>query len=284
MIRGFLNDGGINYKDHHHVDSLAFGHCEYSYRNLGRPSAIKIRHYPDNFVVEVDGRTCFESPKIALPSGYNLGVSAASSQDPDSFEVFKLVVMTKTYSAPPQVNDHQQIRQPPAKQPPTSQAEHPFPDVVYPDDPKYESADKIEQAQQFSDIHDRLQSNFRHISIFQRDFNQYAGRADGQHGILSAKVDALSARLDTIEKSLEAIGKTLANKDYLRLHNELKHAVEQSHGHLADSLSENVGTLVHAAAPRLGKFIFIVLGFQGLLAVSYVLYKRKRANAPKKYL
>jgi mannose-binding lectin 1 len=34
----------------------------------------------------------------------------------------------------------------------------------------------------------------------------------------------------------------------------------------------------------MGFFIFLVIAFQVLLAVSYVVYKRRRANMPKKFL
>lgn len=39
-IRGFLNDGTQNFKSHASVEALAFGHCDYSYRNLGRTSKL----------------------------------------------------------------------------------------------------------------------------------------------------------------------------------------------------------------------------------------------------
>ncbi len=63
-IRGFLNDGTTEYKNHHSVDSLAFGHCDYAYRNLGRPSRLQIQQQPDFFEVVVDGKSCFKSDKV----------------------------------------------------------------------------------------------------------------------------------------------------------------------------------------------------------------------------
>lgn len=38
--------------------------------------------------MEVDGRTCFQSDQVMLPSGMYFGLSAASFDSPDSFEVF----------------------------------------------------------------------------------------------------------------------------------------------------------------------------------------------------
>lgn len=64
-IRGFLNDGSTDYRHHHAVDSLAFGHCSYSYRNLGRPLTVQVRQEANYFQVNVDGRQCFTSDKVS---------------------------------------------------------------------------------------------------------------------------------------------------------------------------------------------------------------------------
>ena len=34
----------------------------------------------------------------------------------------------------------------------------------------------------------------------------------------------------------------------------------------------------------MGFFICMIIAFQGLLAVAYIIYKRRRANMPKKFL
>lgn len=42
--------------------------------------------------------------------------------------------------------------------------------------------------------------------------------------------------------------------------------------------------MITASSPRMGFFLFLVIAFQVLLVVSYVVYKRRRANMPKKFL
>lgn len=59
-----MNDGTIDYRNYHSVDSLAFGHCDYSYRNLGRPSKIRIKQEVNNFELLVDDRVCFSTDKV----------------------------------------------------------------------------------------------------------------------------------------------------------------------------------------------------------------------------
>lgn len=44
------------------------------------------------------------------------------------------------------------------------------------------------------------------------------------------------------------------------------------------------GAVVTTSAPRMGFFLFAVVGIQLLLAGAYIVYKRRRANSPKKYL
>jgi mannose-binding lectin 1 len=39
-----------------------------------------------------------------------------------------------------------------------------------------------------------------------------------------------------------------------------------------------------ANAPSVAMYVFVVLGSQALLVVAYLVYKRRKANGPKKYL
>ena len=65
-IRGFMNDGTLDYKNYHAVDSLAFGHCDYSYRNLGRPSKLQVKQEGGIFEVKVDEQLCFSTDKVSF--------------------------------------------------------------------------------------------------------------------------------------------------------------------------------------------------------------------------
>ena len=44
------------------------------------------------------------------------------------------------------------------------------------------------------------------------------------------------------------------------------------------------GIVITTKGPRMGLLLFVFLGCQVLLAGSYVIYKRRKANGPKKYL
>jgi mannose-binding lectin 1 len=64
-IRGFLNDGSIDFRTHHNVDGLAFGHCEYVYRNLGRMSKLSMKHDNQGLEVRIDDKLCFKSSMVS---------------------------------------------------------------------------------------------------------------------------------------------------------------------------------------------------------------------------
>ena len=61
-----MNDGTLDYKNYHSVDSLAFGHCDYSYRNLGRPTKLQIKQEGNVFEIIVDNKLCFSTDKVFL--------------------------------------------------------------------------------------------------------------------------------------------------------------------------------------------------------------------------
>ncbi|RFU30597.1 hypothetical protein B7463_g5738, partial [Scytalidium lignicola] len=239
-IRGFLDDGSTDYQSHHSVDSLAFGHCEYAYRNLGRPSQLSIRHTNEIFRVEIDGRLCFESDKIKLPVGYYFGMSAASSDNPDSFEVFKFIVNTDEREPeiqdPNQFTQQQQLVQSEQAQdgPVNNAAEGDIPSFS---DPPEVQASVIKDADaQFADLHNRLQAMMRHILAINRDLtaSQQAikDRLNGLESMLS-KLDSLQgmdSRITTISSDVKQTKNDL--------HNALDRQISGLRSALLDKLME----------------------------------------------
>lgn len=63
-----MNDGTVDYKNYHSVDSLAFGHCDYSYRNLGRTTKLQIKQEGKMFEIIVDNKLCFSTDKVYCTS------------------------------------------------------------------------------------------------------------------------------------------------------------------------------------------------------------------------
>ncbi|KAK6193143.1 hypothetical protein LQW54_012770 [Pestalotiopsis sp. IQ-011] len=301
MIRGFLNDGTTDYSSHHSVDSLAFGHCDYSYRNLGRPSQIKMRQTQDNFRVEIDGNLCFESSNIQIPAGYNFGLTAASAENPDSFEIFKFVVMTEDLNKQHEEGTQQQINQQMSQQDQQQQntgsnpGGHGYEKNMPVDENGWEqdvadaSADSIVSSKsQFADLHNRLQSVNHHLSTIFRKVATQDSIGEKRHEETSTsinelkqlleklnKIDALQSHIVSLEREIKTIKQETGNK-VRDSENAIKKMLGSSHGDM----------LLHVAdktQPTHGKLIFVIIGSQIVLVLAYIWYERKK-TLPKKYL
>lgn len=255
-IRGFLNDGSASFKDHHALDSLAFGHCDYSYRNLGRPSKLRIENGHYGLKVEIDGNHCFSSEKISLPPGYHFGMSSATSENPDSFEINKFVVATTTSIT----------REEPQKRPHLEKLDRlPSAPEQLPDS---DASSIKSQDDQFADLHNRLQGMTHQIANIFGEFDRLARTLDERHNELLATkgsgsgsapaaaasnndaIISLSRRLENIERVVQTIQKDVEGKDYREHFSSLQEAVEGVRGglteHLPNTITESELNAFHA--------------------------------------
>lgn len=289
FVRGFLNDGTTDFNTHHSVDSIAFGHCNYPYRNLGRPSRITMQQSVSGFKVTVDGNLCFESSKIKLPPGNELGITAASAETPDSFEVFKLVTTTDSHN--PEAKQESSSPAASGEQPPAAQPGGG--EIPAASDPPEAPASQFEtSSSQFADLHNRLQSMMRHIISSN-------GASVRWHADTTDSIDRLS---DRVSESLSRMESSVAELHKLRDHlgilqedvrqtkkelhsiidgsvNVLKDQVERTHHSLQ-------GHVWRASDNGLGLWgvVAVVAASNVVLAVAYVLYKRRTNNTHMKYL
>ncbi|KZL80762.1 legume-like lectin family protein [Colletotrichum incanum] len=297
MVRGFLNDRSTDYKAQSDISALAFGHCQYHYRNLGRPSQIKLRQTDRVFKVEIDGRLCFETDKVKIPPGYTFGITAASADNPDSFEIFKMVVMSDSLQASDQgqqqnqQNQQQQAHEQksnqgqPSSNNPRSDNADPIDLNAIPD----ANADSITSSRaQFADLHNRLQSVNHQIGTVFRSVNQHGQQAENRHAETSQILDSLRQELRKLEKINDLEGRINGLEREIRamrtdLNLQMKNTEHSLKGYMSDhhaTLSSNIVK----AAPGHGKLIAVIVGSQVVLVVGYLLYKRRKNSMPKKYL
>lgn len=283
MVRGFLNDGSVDYAHQHSIDKLAFGHCQYSYRNLGRPTRIKLRQTHDAFKVEVDDHPCFDTNKVSLPAGYHFGITAATPDNPDSFEVFKMVVQSdSTVSSDADHAAHHQNTHPYSTQ--QQQPLHGGANVM-PDEP----ADHFRtSAAQFEDLHNRLQVLMHQLSTITATLVEFDHHSEDRHDLTSRAIDALRSqlpvtnhnedlmnRIKEMEKQVHSMRDDF-NKKFSEHHDSFQDYLHDHHANLADAVAESM--------PGHGKLILAFVGCQVFLVAAYFVYKRRRANSPKKYL
>ncbi len=247
-IRGFLNDGNQNFRAHPSLESLAFGHCEYSYRNLGRPSTLKVTNQ-NGLRVSIDDRECFNSEQIVLPSGYYFGVTAATADQPDSFEIYRFIV-SSVASGGQQQGQQQQVLKGVKGGPPQLERLDRFPGA--PEAVPDRMADDIKsQQEQFADLHNRLQGLTHQVANVFGEFEQLGRKLEERHtqllssmpgGFPSDKIDSLGRRMENLEKTLEQVRRDVEGKDYREHLNQLNVAIESVKGGITDSLDpENIG-------------------------------------------
>jgi mannose-binding lectin 1 len=269
-IRGFLNDGTQNFRAHSAPESLAFGHCDYRYRNLGRPSKLTVKSSQSGLEVKIDDRTCFSTSSVALPEGYHFGITASTGEsNPDQIEVYKFQVSS---------NSGQQIRgnvnqaqdsgnqaQNSGNQPQSSpnKGTHKldaFPGIVEAV-PDRNAEDFKSQTEQFSDLHNRMQAMSHHIGNVFVELKTLAENSELQHKSVLDKhaemIDAvsnmkasrdtglppetirqikdLSERVARMEASMAAVERSLERGNFEQLH----HAVN-SMGGLHETLPQHI--------------------------------------------
>jgi len=291
MLRAFLNDGSVDYSARSGIDDLAFGHCNFPYRNLGRPAQVKLRQSRNMFKVEIDGRLCFESDKVSLPKGYNFGVTAATPDNPDSFEVFKLVVMSdksEQYGNKDSGSGGSRYTQPPQKannDPVDSNINMDGFDQGLPD----EDADIFQTSKtQFQDLHNRLQSTNHQLSSVYRSVSRHHQLDEQRHNELKDILTGIKVELAKLEQieTLQARVVSL-EKEVRGMRNDIGKKIQANERTFKGYLSDHHATLSQTmldSVPGHGKLISIFIGSQVVLAVAYVVYKRRKANSPKKYL
>ncbi|KAI9696623.1 MAG: hypothetical protein M1820_008072 [Bogoriella megaspora] len=278
-VRGFLNDGTVDYKSHHNVDGLAFGHCDYPYRNLGRFSVLKVEASHHGLRVTVDDKTCFSSDKISLPAGgYYFGITAGSAETPDSFEISKFTVAS-TRNLPPQQPPQQQQQ----NQPPPGQQQQQQPQLTSHQPPIDNTADLNARIQALASQADLLNTRIIELTkvLDQRHTALLAQISHSRSNVAeSTQLDDVRKRVESIERNVGDIKRDVESKDYREHLQNMQRSIAETREGLMGSLPG----MISSSAPRMGFFLFVVIAFQVMLAGSYIVYKRRRANAPKKFL
>ncbi|KXT09779.1 hypothetical protein AC579_6157 [Pseudocercospora musae] len=298
-IRGFLNDGGVNFRSSGSLESLAFGHCDYSYRNKGIPSKLKISN-KGGLHVRVDDKTCFSSDKISLPAGYYFGITATTGENPDSFEINKFFVQTGAGQGVQQ--EDQQSKQQAAQQQPTLHKMDAFPGA--PEAVPDRSADQIKgREEQFADLHNRLQSMSHHMGNIFWEVRELAKQMDQKHqeimrkvenmggsretGLSPVTVDKISSMHDrsiSMETDLKAVREDLEGKDFKKAMDELHTAFSFIHHNFHNELEPKFERAIKAHSASLNHFLLAVFMVQGVFAIMYIFYKKRKHSAPKKFL
>ncbi|ODQ64723.1 concanavalin A-like lectin/glucanase [Nadsonia fulvescens var. elongata DSM 6958] len=296
MIRGHLNDGSINYNEIALKDDISkqsFSMCKINYRNTGAPFVIDIFHEPGNLTVNVNGQNCFTSDKIQLePFGF-LGVSADSTENPDSFSVYSV----STYQ------DSEKIHERPGR---TQQ--RPYTDSKIPNTPinnqikkqdiiSQEALDKMATSEHISDIlsqMERLSSNMdRQLQKLGDEIREVKTVKDVLKSVNDriSKLEEVVVRLDVNYQSSTAQKhedqKQQLNEATKKLHSkieEIHRYFETSSNNLLNVLPTSVSQSIINDGPSIWRAIMLMFIVQGAGFIGYIVYKNKKEARHEKWL
>ncbi|OCT46254.1 putative lectin family integral membrane protein [Cladophialophora carrionii] len=287
-IRGFLNDGSVEYKSHQNVDGIAFGHCDYVYRNLGRPSHLKVRHTrAGGLEVRIDDKPCFATGKVSLPTEYSFGMTAASADPPDSFEVFTFTLSSVTTSPPPTLQNTQP--------PPTYQNQQAQPQgggggggMFQPDDTPASHYTTSEA--QFADLHNRLNLLSKSISNLFTELQRMSSTLDTRQNELlsrmpsSQSISALDTRVANLDRVVSSLEKELKSSDHRTQFAKISEQIAETHLGVTEHVPQRLREYVIAHTPRIGFVLYSFMAFQTCCIAGFVWYKWRKSTMPKKYL
>lgn len=269
-IRGFLNDGNTDYKSHHTVESLAFGHCDYAYRNQGRPSKLQLKYGSTGLAVTIDGNPCFSTPQVTLPTDYTFGVTAASSDPPDSFEVFRFEV-NKAPSLAQFVQQRTGSDNPGSPTPRSST----------------NNADTNRfMTLQFNDLHDRVQALAKAVDSLSLELQISRSTQKEILDLLrSSNVQGnIDSKLNNVDRLVSEIHQDLKSTDHKREYARLNQQIEKTHQGIVTHVPGVFKEYVQNHTPRIGFIAFSFMAFQSCCLAVLLFQKYRKSTMPKKFL
>ncbi|KPI39959.1 uncharacterized protein AB675_11354 [Cyphellophora attinorum] len=261
-IRGFLNDGSKDYKSEANIDALAFGHCDYTYRNRGDPSVLTIKSSSlGGLDVSIDGQPCFSTESIRLPPDYHFGMTASSGDPPDSFE---------------NANQHQQ------KQPASP------PDTGSMAPPASQNLAALEsRLDKMQSLLDKTSTNIG--TQFEQLFAKLNAPIEPSPNSRSnpptqAQIATLDARINDLANTIRSLEKELKAGDHSKQFEKLSAAVGEVHKGVIDHVPGKMREYMIAHTPRIGFILYSFMAFQCCCAAAWGWYRWRKGTMPKKYL
>jgi lectin, mannose-binding 1 len=185
-----------------------------------------------------------DNDQVMLPAGYNFGISAATPDSPDSFELFKFILKSSSSTGDQSPRAQQQANQP-------STNNENLDDQRAEDRP---ASDYKTSELQFADLHNRIQFLHHGSNSILREVINLGEKAKSSHQellqivVTRDQLANLDSRLQRIEQTLQAIQRDLEGKDYRDRFNQLHETLRSSHLSLAETLQ---GSIYRSELPTL---------------------------------
>lgn len=95
---------------------------------------------------------------------------------------------------------------------------------------------------------------------------------------------ATMRNVEKVERTTMEILRDLESKDFKDMMRQIHNALETSHDSLQMRLPDVMGKVVKGHGPSMTAFLFIAVAVQIMITGAYIVYKKRRGGAPKKYL
>jgi mannose-binding lectin 1 len=236
---------------------------------------------------------------VKLPSGYYFGITAASAENPDSFETKGFIVSSKVQqqgsgSHRDSPTSYDSLRE-------TSPNNQGWRWLAEEDQVKDNPASsyKTDEAR-FQDLHDRITVLDRELKLLFWDLTTLRKEQEQRHEELVRWLspiynyaESTRGMIEQVERLLKDVKNDIESKDYREHLNKLHHVVREGHATITDnsefscynfSFQTLSSVTVIASHPRFGFFVFLVVASQIVLLTGYIVYRRRRDKQPKKYL
>ncbi|KAG9377641.1 hypothetical protein A1F94_012044 [Pyrenophora tritici-repentis] len=147
------------------------------------------------------------------------------------------------------------------------------------------------QQDQFADLHNRIQIiNNRVYEIYETVELIHKTNNDRWNDLMTRIVPiddrgaATIRNVERVERQTAQILKDLESKDFKDMMKEIHRALAFSHNTIVEGMPGIMGAVVKTHGPNMTTFIFIAVAVQIMVTGAYLVYKKRRGGAPKKYL
>lgn len=166
-----------------------------------------------------------------MPPDYYFGLTAASAETADSFEVYKFNLFTSRSIT----REEPRRAQPPPVGQPDNRGNAPPPETQAPSTAPSDA--------QFNDLQSRLQTMAQSIDSLFQEVKQLAEKSEGRHLELSRNVIA-AERLSSMDQRLQGIEKTV--RDYQGQFSSLQSTLKDSHSSLVEGLPKHMSDSMYS--------------------------------------
>lgn len=160
-----------------------------------------------------------------MPPEYYFGLTAASAESADSFEVYKFNLFTSRSVAR---EEPRRAQPPPAGQPDNRENARM---------PETQTSPTAPSDAQFDDLHNRLQTIAQSMDNLFQEVKQLADKSEGRHQELARNVIAAD-RLNSMDQRLQGIEKTV--REYQGQFSSLQGILKDSHSSLVEGLPKHM--------------------------------------------